>query len=217
MKSHSDCKTSMQRFHGQTAQEQNVDSYLKIIDFSVGCWEKRCTESSTMRRFIASKWRWYVNSLKNNYILNTFFRDILVCNQNYFTGMMTSILTIASKNVSNLDPSTVRIGFELLSALAPFTSVTPFDVSDVLSALVGIASKCCNNWYSEPVSMRYFTVHRIIKRALNVCQICILLWNDKQTEILNNQNVLLSSASLKISCEKKMFPTCLYPKVPAVH
>lgn len=48
-------------------EEEEVESpHLKIIDFSVGCCENRCTDRRTINRFTASKCKWYVNSLQEN-------------------------------------------------------------------------------------------------------------------------------------------------------
>lgn len=88
--------------------------------------------------------------------------------------MMISMLTTASKNVSNFEPSTVLIGLALLS-FSILTASIPFVVSGVIFVTFGIASKCCISWYSDPVSIKYFTIHRTMKRALNVCQMCIVL------------------------------------------
>lgn len=90
----------------------------------------------------------------------------------YFTGMITSKFTIASKNDSNFDPSTIGIG--RTDAFSPASIATaPLAGSD--TETLGIASNCCNNWYSVPVSIKYLTMHRMMNNALNVCHICILL------------------------------------------
>uniref|UniRef100_A0A182NBS3 EGF-like domain-containing protein n=1 Tax=Anopheles dirus TaxID=7168 RepID=A0A182NBS3_9DIPT len=43
------------------------------------------------------------------------------------------------------------------------------------SGCTGNASKCCNSWYSDPVSIMYFTRHRMMNRALNACHMWTLL------------------------------------------
>lgn len=91
----------------------------------------------------------------------------------YFTGIIIIKLTIASKKASNFDPSTATtIGFGSRTSL----SISTADSSDLPLGFTGMASKCCNSWYSEPVSIIYLIKHRMMNRALNVCQ----TWSELQ-------------------------------------
>lgn len=160
-----------------------ISADLNIMDFSVDCCENRCADNKTSSELTASKCRWYVNSL--NKIWNNFYWQMISIRRccgtvycTYLTGTMTSRLTTALKNDSNFDPSTAHVNFDCIVDLSTISiQVAPVvsSVPDDRAKSAGIASKCCSNWYSEPVSIKYFTVHRMINNALNVCQIWRLL------------------------------------------
>lgn len=99
----------------------------------------------------------------------------------YLTGTMTSRLTTALKNESNFDPSTEHARCAC-GRSAMSMQVAP-SASDAKAASVGIASKCCNSWYSEPISIKYLIVHRMINSALNACQ----MWRLLQTKSANKK------------------------------
>lgn len=107
------------------------------------------------------------------YIIQYIYRGQLLLST-YLTGTMTSKLTTALKNDSNFDPSTVNCIFAW-SAVISMQVAALAATSDDRADSAGIASKCCSSWYSEPISIKYLIVLRMINNALNACQMCRLL------------------------------------------
>lgn len=125
---------------------------------------------------------------------------------NYFTGITTIKLTSASMNVSNFAPSTTTAALSsklavasssvASTAMAVFSACAPVAAASSSArnkSALGIASKCCSSWNSDPVSIMYLISERIMKSALNVCHMCTLLSlsdRDSNSDALRRNTVI---------------------------